>query len=107
MLPCASRDLGLRPGVAKRIAVAAWMLHGLRFGRKPGHETLFFRAGAGTLVESQCFALTTDGVHTAILFLNAHRAGSECRLSQADAAWVRNVIPDSEHFLPDLLHEMP
>ena len=60
-----------------------------------------------TLVESHCVALAADGVHTAILLLNAHRAGSECRLSQADAAWVRNVIADSEHFLPDLLHEMP
>ena len=30
-----------------------------------------------------------------------------CRLSQADAAWVRNVIADSENFLPDLLREVP
>ena len=28
--------------LAKRIAMAAWMLHGLRFGRKPGQETLCF-----------------------------------------------------------------
>ena len=35
MLPCASRDAGLDPDVAKRIVMAAWMLHGLRFGRKP------------------------------------------------------------------------
>ena len=28
-------------------------------------------------------------------------------LSQADAAWVRNVIADSENFLPDLLREVP
>ena len=60
-----------------------------------------------TLVESHCIALTADGVHTAILLLNAHRAGSECRLSQADAAWVRNVIAHAEHFLPQLLHQMP
>ena len=30
-----------------------------------------------TLVESHCVALTADGVHTATLLLNAHRAGSE------------------------------
>ena len=59
-----------------------------------------------TLVETQCVALTDDGVHTAILLLNAYRAGSECRLSQADAAWVRNVISDAENFLPQLLHQM-
>ena len=41
-----------------------------------------------------------------ILLLNAYRAGSECRLSQADAAWVRNVISDAENFLPQLLHQM-
>ena len=34
VLPCASRDAGLQPGVAKRIGMSAWMLHGLRFGRK-------------------------------------------------------------------------
>ena len=45
----------------------------------------------GTLVESHCVALTADGVHTAILLLNAHRAGSECRFSRANAACVRNV----------------
>ena len=28
--------------VAKRIVIAAWMLHGLRFGGKPGQETLCF-----------------------------------------------------------------
>ena len=28
-------------------------------------------------------------------------------LSQADAAWVRNVIADSENFLRDLLREVP
>ena len=28
--------------LAKRIVMAAWMLHGLRFGRKPGQETLCF-----------------------------------------------------------------
>ena len=42
MLPCASRDAGLEPEVAKRIVMAAWMLHGLRFGGKPGQETLCF-----------------------------------------------------------------
>ena len=42
MLPCASRDAGLDPDVAKRIVMAAWMLHGLRFGGKPGQETLCF-----------------------------------------------------------------
>ena len=39
-----------------------------------------------TLVETPCVVLKADGVHTAILLLNAHRAGSERRLSQADAA---------------------
>ena len=42
MLPCASRDAGLQPDVAKHIVMAAWMLHGLCFGRKPGQETLCF-----------------------------------------------------------------
>ena len=42
VLPCASRDAGLQPDVAKRIVMAAWMLHGLRFGRKPGQETVCF-----------------------------------------------------------------
>ena len=41
---CVSRDAGLELEVAKRIVMAAWMLHGLRFGGKPGQETLFFRA---------------------------------------------------------------
>ena len=40
MLPCASRDAGLQPDVAKRSVMAAWMLHGLRFGGKPGQEIL-------------------------------------------------------------------
>ena len=42
MLSCASKDAGLDRDVAKRIVMAAWMLHGLRFGRKPGQETLCF-----------------------------------------------------------------
>ena len=42
VLPCASRDAGWELEVAKRIVMAAWMLHGLRFGRKPGQETLCF-----------------------------------------------------------------
>ena len=42
VLPCASRDAGLQPDVAKRIVMAAWRLHGLCFGRKPGQETLCF-----------------------------------------------------------------
>ena len=37
-----SRDTGLDFDVAKRIVMAAWMLHGLRFGRKPGQETVRF-----------------------------------------------------------------
>ena len=40
MLPCASRDAGWEPEVAKRIVMAAWMLR--RFGGKPGQETLCF-----------------------------------------------------------------
>ena len=40
MLPCASRDAGLEPEVAKRNVMAAWMLR--RFGGKPGQETLCF-----------------------------------------------------------------
>ena len=31
VLPCASRDAGLDPDVAKPIVMAAWMLHGIRF----------------------------------------------------------------------------
>ena len=42
-----------------------------------------------------------------VMLLSAYRAGAECRLSQADAAWVRNVIADTENFLPDLLREVP
>ena len=42
MLPCALRDAGLKPDVAKGIVMAAWMLHGLRFGGKPGQETVYF-----------------------------------------------------------------
>ena len=42
VLPCAWRDAGLPRGVAKRIVLAAWMLRGHRFERKPGHETLCF-----------------------------------------------------------------
>ena len=51
--------------------------------------------------------LTDEGVHAAAMLLSAYRAGAECCLSQADAAWVRNVIADSENFLPDLLREVP
>ena len=32
----------MRRDVAKCSVKAAWMLHGLRFGKKPGHETLCF-----------------------------------------------------------------
>ena len=60
-----------------------------------------------TLAEQRCLALTEDGVHAAAMLLSAYRAGAECRLSRADAAWVRNVIADSENFLPDLLREVP
>ena len=42
-----------------------------------------------------------------VMLLSAYRAGAECRLSQADAAWARNVIADSENFLPDSLREVP
>ena len=42
MLLCASKDAGLQPDAAKRIVMAAWMLHGLRFGGKPGQESLCF-----------------------------------------------------------------
>ena len=48
-----------------------------------------------TLAEQRCVALTDDGVHAAAMLLSAYRAGAGCRLSQADAAWVRNVIADS------------
>ena len=48
-------------------------------------------------------ALTDDGVHAAAMLSSAYRAGAECPLSQADAAWVRNVIADSENFLPCLI----
>ena len=60
-----------------------------------------------TLAEQRCVALTDDGVHAVAMLLSAYRAGAGCRLSQADAAWVRNVIEDSENFLPDLLREVP
>ena len=60
-----------------------------------------------TLAEQRCVALTDDGVHAAAMLLSAYRAGAGCRLSQADAAWVRNVIADSENFLPHLLREVP
>ena len=59
-----------------------------------------------SLAENHCIALTAEGVHAAVTLLNAYRAGSECRMSQSDAAWVRNVIADSEIFLPDLLREL-
>ena len=60
-----------------------------------------------TLAEQHCVALTDNGAHAAAMLLSAYRAGAECRLSQADAAWVRNVIAGSENFLPDLLREVP
>ena len=60
-----------------------------------------------TLAEQRCVALTDDGVHAAAMLLSAYRAGAGCRLSQADAAWVRNVIADGENILPDLLREVP
>ena len=42
MLPCASRDAGLEPDVARPIVMAAWMLHGLRFGRSRGRKPCVF-----------------------------------------------------------------
>ena len=60
-----------------------------------------------TLAEHHCLALADEGVHAAATLPNACRVGAECRLSQADAAWVRNVIADGENFLPDLLREVP
>ena len=36
--------------------------------------------------------LTDEGVHAAAMLLSAYRAGAECCLSQADAAWVRNAM---------------
>ena len=42
MLPCASRDAGWELEVAKCLVMAAGMLHGHRFGGKPGQETLCF-----------------------------------------------------------------
>ena len=41
--------------VAKRIAMAAWMLHGLCFGGKPGQETLSSPAGATLHGKTQGF----------------------------------------------------
>jgi len=60
-----------------------------------------------TLAEHHCLALADEGVHAAATLLNACRVGAGCRLSQADAAWVRNVIADGENILPDLLREVP
>ena len=42
VLPCASKDAGLKLDIAKYIIMAAWILHGLRFGGKSGQETLCF-----------------------------------------------------------------
>ena len=39
--------------------------------------------------------------------LTADRVGAQRRLSQANAALVRNAIAESEHLLPDLLREVP
>ena len=36
------RDAGWQRDVAKSILIAAWMLHGLRFGRKPGTKPCVF-----------------------------------------------------------------
>ena len=36
LLPCAWIDAGLPPGAAKRIVMAAWMLHGVCFGEEAG-----------------------------------------------------------------------
>ena len=59
----------------------------------------------GTLVQNHCIALTEDGVHAAATLLHAYRMGSEGRMSQADAAWVRNVIAFGENYLPGLLRD--
>ena len=78
--------------------------------RDPVLELQFSTPLHGVLLcfaEQRCVALTDDGVHAAAMLLGAYRAGAECRLSQADAAWVRNVIADTENFLPDLLREVP
>ena len=46
MLPCASRDAGLEPDVAKRIVMAAMDVAWASFwGGKPGQENLVFVAG--------------------------------------------------------------
>ena len=58
-----------------------------------------------TLVQNHCIALTEDGVHAAATLLHAYRMGSEGRMSQADAAWVRNVIAFGENYLPGLLRD--
>ena len=71
--------------------------------KSASNSSYFFSA----LAEQRCVALTDEGVHVAATLLNACRVGAECRLSQADAAWVRNVIADSENFLPKLLREVP
>eukprot|EP00435_Cladocopium_sp_Y103_P050766 s382_g15.t1 len=60
-----------------------------------------------TLAEDHCVALTDDGVYAAAFFLGVSRAGSELRLAQADATWVRNVIANPETFSPDFLRRTP
>ena len=59
------------------------------------------------LVEDHCVALTDDDANAVATLLNVHAAGVECRLSQADASWVRNPIADGESFLTDSLRDVP
>ena len=81
-----------------KYALCAYCFHAL---------TTFCTEHDDTLAENYCTALTEDGVHAAATLLNAYRAGSECRMTHANAAWVRNVIADAENFLPALLHDLP
>ena len=85
------------------------MLHGLCFGEEAGarnrvcfHVKWLQPAMKGT---SSVRRLRLGSFRTRLVPSMCFATG--CRLSQADAAWVRNVIVDSENFLPDLLREVP
>ena len=66
VLPCASRDSGLRRDVAKRIVMAVCTLHGLRFGGKPGHETLCF-LGKVAAADDERYLVCAAGVAAVVL----------------------------------------
>eukprot|EP00435_Cladocopium_sp_Y103_P068469 s467_g31.t1 len=60
-----------------------------------------------TLAEDHCVALTDDGVYAAAFLLSVYTAGSELRLPQADATWVRNIIANPDNFGSEPLRHTP